>query len=253
MSKSDVNILVVDDDRNLRELLVDTLTATGYGSDSAINGLEALEKLRSKSYDLMISDIRMPGMDGIRLLQKVRSYYPDMPVLFITGFAAPEVIGRASPDGFLAKPFRISAMEQLIEETLAGRPDELPRPIRKVLIVDDDDVFRQTLTEALRYNDIIPIAVEGGEQALKQLENGLVDAVIADIKMPGMDGLALLKCIKGKYPNLPVILITGFLADDFGPLGSSAVLADGFLQKPFKAAKIAELLEELSAGQPASG
>ncbi|MBU8932547.1 MAG: response regulator [candidate division Zixibacteria bacterium] len=250
MNESKISILVVDDDHNLRELLVDTLIGTGYATDAAVDGFEALKKLRLKSYDLMISDIRMPGMDGIRLLQKVRSYYPDMPVLFITGFATPEIIGRASPDGFLAKPFRISAMEQLIEEALAGRQDECQRQIRKVLVVDDDDLFRRTLTEALRYHDFTPTAVQGGEEALRELENGSIDAVIADIKMPGMDGIALLKRIKAKYPDLPVILITGFLADNFEAIGTAAMPADGFLQKPFDTSKIIALLEELSPTTP---
>ena len=252
MNESKASILVVDDDHNLRELLVDTLIGTGYETDAAVDGFEALEKLRLRSYDLMISDIRMPGMDGIRLLQKVRAYFPHMPVLFITGFATPEIIGRASPDGFLAKPFRISAMEQLIEEALAGRHDECKKPIRKVLVVDDDDLFRQMLTDALRYHNFIPTAVQGGEEALRELKNGTVDAVIADIKMPGMDGIDLLKRIKAKYPDLPVILITGFLADDFEAIGSDAVPADGFLQKPFDTSKIIELLEELSPSLPVS-
>ncbi|RKX25466.1 MAG: hypothetical protein DRP47_09780 [Candidatus Zixiibacteriota bacterium] len=253
MKKSEIHILVVDDDNNLRELLIDTLEGIGYPAEAAVDGIEALEKLRKTPYDLMISDIKMPGIDGIRLLHKTRRYYPDMPVILITGYATPEIMGRASPDGFLAKPFRISAMEQLIEEALAGQKEEIKDSIRKVLVVDDDDMFRQTLSDTLRLNNFIPTAVEGGNEALRELENGSVDAVIADIKMPGMDGITLMNRIKSKYPDLPVILITGFFADDYATPDSDSAQADGFLQKPFDTKRIVRLLEELSPTCPTVG
>ncbi len=243
MVLSGVKILVVDDDPALRELLMDTLNSLGYRSDSAIDGIDALEKLERSKYDLMISDIKMPNIDGLALLKKVRRYYPKLPVLFITGVTSPDIIGRATPDGFLAKPFRISHMEQLIEEALNGKADQVVGSIKKVMVVDDDDLFRNMLTETLSYNDYISTAVEGGEGALKELENGMVDAVISDIKMPGMDGVALMKNIKEKYPDLPVILITGFFLEEHIEETS---MADGFLRKPFDPDKIIDLLKNLT-------
>jgi len=243
MKSREVKILVVDDDPSLRELLMDTLNSIGYKSESAIDGIDALDKLKKSKYDLMISDIKMPNIDGISLLKKVRRYYPDLPVLFITGVASPEVIGRASPDGFLAKPFRISHMEQLIEEALNDKTELVSEPIKNVMVVDDDDLFRNMLTETLSYNDFIPTAVEDGKEALRELENGMVDAVIADIKMPGMDGVELMKLIKEKYHDLPVILITGFFLDEHLKETNQA---DGFLRKPFEPDKIIDLLKNLS-------
>jgi len=239
-------ILVVDDDTHLRELLIDTLDAIGYGASGASDGVEALQKLREEKVDLVISDIKMPGIDGVTLLKKVRRYYPALPVLFITGVASPEIIGRASPDGFLAKPFRISLIEELIEDTLSGKSEKVARPIRKVMVVDDDDLFRDMLTEALRCSDYVPCAVAGGDEALKELENGTVDAVIADIKMPGMDGISLLKKIKAEHPKMPVVLITAFFSQDEAVRKAGSVEADGFLQKPFEIDSIIEILEEIS-------
>ncbi len=250
MSQTKATILVVDDDATLRELLVDTLETIGYTVVGMSDGIEALEELHRGSYDLLITDIKMPGMDGVALLKKVRRYYPDLPVLFITGVTSPEIIGRASPDGFLAKPFRISHIEELIEETLSGRSETVSQPIRKVLIVDDDDLFRDMLTEALRFNDFIPYAVRNGEEALQELERGTVDAVITDIRMPGMDGITLLKKIKEKYPNLPVVLITAFYSQDGSDYFETTQQADGFLKKPFHVEHIVSLLKELH--QPTS-
>lgn len=247
MDKARTNILVVDDDSQLLDLLVDTLNAIGYQATGVLGGSEALEKLGKIQFDLMITDIKMPGMDGIALLRKAKRRYPNLPVLFITGVASPEIIGRGSPDGFLAKPFRISHMEEMIENALTGKADETTRPIRKVMVVDDNQPFREMLSDTLRHNGFTPLAVEDGEQALRELENGAVDAVVSDIKMPRMDGITLLKKIKERRPDLPVILVTAFFSreETEQQTACSPAGADGFLRKPFKIETIIDLLNEI--------
>ncbi|UCG61196.1 MAG: response regulator [Candidatus Zixiibacteriota bacterium] len=246
MTTTKAKILVVDDDATLLGLLVDTLTVIGYNAVGVPGGIEALEALSGKRFDLLITDIKMPGMDGIALSKKVRRHYPDLPVLFITGVATPEIIGRASPDGFLAKPFRINHIEELIENTLKNRPETVSRQIRKVMVVDDDQTFREMLADALRFDEYIPCAVSSGEEALRELERGEIDAVITDIRMPGMDGITLLKQIKERQADLPVILITAYLAEEDIKKQSVHDLADGFIRKPFRVEKIVEMLNGLS-------
>jgi len=241
-----VRILVVDDDATLLDLLVDTLSAIGYQATGVYGGMEALEALNKGCFDLLITDIKMPGMDGISLSRKVRRLHPNLPILFITGVASPEIIGRASPDGFLAKPFRINHMEELIENTLKDRPDTVTRQIRRVMVVDDDQTFREMLADALRFDEYLPCAVSSGEEALRELERGDIDAVICDIKMPGMDGITLLKQIKNRYTEMPVILITAFMSDEEAEKQSIHAIADGFLRKPFRVEKIVDLLNGIS-------
>jgi DNA-binding NtrC family response regulator len=118
MTHMNAEVLVVDDDVNLLSLMVDTLTAIGYNATGAKGGMEALDLLAKRTYDLMITDIKMPDLDGIQLLQKSRRLYSRMPVVLITGVALPEIVDQANPDGFLKKPFRISHIEDVIERTL---------------------------------------------------------------------------------------------------------------------------------------
>ena len=73
--------------------------------------------------------------------------------------------------------------------------------------------------------------------------------LIADVNMPFMDGVTLLKQIKKDWPQIPVILITGYFADGEGPLDSSAK-ADGFLMKPFKIQSITEILKNIGLKRP---
>lgn len=86
-------ILVVDDDPNLLELLVDTLATVGYRVTPASDGHKALDRLREQRFYLVISDIKMPGIDGISLMRKIRRRYPNLPVVFITGVLSPQMIG----------------------------------------------------------------------------------------------------------------------------------------------------------------
>ncbi|MCK4461614.1 MAG: response regulator [candidate division Zixibacteria bacterium] len=247
MHESRARILVVDDDANLLDLLVDTLSGVGYQAVGVSDGVTALERLKDEKFDLMISDIKMPGMDGIGLLKRVRRYYPRMPVLFITGYPSVEMIGRASADGFLAKPFRISHIEELIDSTLADKPERITRTLRCILVVDDDDSFRETLTDMLLANNYMPLSVSSADEALKELNNGDIDAVITDIRMPGTDGITLMKKIKEKNPEMPVVLTTGFASHYEIDSDPTLAAADGFLQKPFKAENIIGLLNQLSA------
>lgn len=194
-------VLVVDDDLNLLDLLVDTLTTIGYSAVPAHGGVPALERLKDERFDLMVTDIRMPDLDGIQLLKKVRRHYPGMPVLFITGFAPPDMVGQASPDGLLAKPFRIAQIESLIEQTLVRKSSGTVYARPKVLVVDSDEAFRTNLAEALNFSNYIPFAAGGEQDALRELENGRFHAVIADTTLADDSGLDLGEKSSGSIPT----------------------------------------------------
>ena len=82
--------------------------------------------------------------------------------------------------------------------------------------------------------------MSNAEEALKELQYDDVDIVVTDVRMPGMDGIALTKEVKQRHPDLPVVLITGFLPDC-----EAGLQADGFLRKPFRVENIIRLLESL--------
>jgi len=83
------NILLAEDDQSMRDFLTLALSKAGHEVTARENGLEALEELeRNQSYDLLLTDIVMPGMDGIELSQRATSAHPNLKVMFITGFAA---------------------------------------------------------------------------------------------------------------------------------------------------------------------
>ncbi len=245
MDKSSVKILVVDDDQRLLSLLDDTLTSVGYTTTTALSANQAIHSLSKKVYDLVITDISMPEMDGFELLKKIRKVHAKLPVIFITGTTRQEYVGKADPEGFLAKPFRISNLEELIEKALSGKEVKLEPKLRRVLVIDDDENFREMLIEALKVCDYSAIPAANPKQALEILEGIEVDAVVTDIKMPVMDGVSLTRTIKEKHPNLPVILISAYHAFEKYSFDDQNKVADGILQKPFGLELILEMLEKV--------
>src|SRR5205085_1928785 len=78
-------ILVVDDEASIRELLSKTLALAEYQVETAADGSTALARLREMAYDLVIADLKMPGMDGLMLIRQIKRLQPDLPIIIITG------------------------------------------------------------------------------------------------------------------------------------------------------------------------
>jgi len=111
-----MNILVVDDESVIREGLTRILEGGGYAAETAKNGHAAIELLQQKEFDLIITDLKMPGMNGFEVLNAVKILQPDVPVIMITGYATVETAVEAMKSGtvdYITKPF---APDQILEK-----------------------------------------------------------------------------------------------------------------------------------------
>ena len=116
-------ILIVDDLEDVRDMLLEILGALGYEAQTANDGTEALAKLESDPFDMLISDVKMPTMDGLSLLKSVKQQSPDFPVLLIAGHQSSVALSEAvhcRADGFLQKPFRIEQLSEAVQRALNG-------------------------------------------------------------------------------------------------------------------------------------
>jgi excisionase family DNA binding protein len=103
-------VLVVDDEASIRDLLSKTLALAEYDVDLAPDGRTALERLRIIQYDLLITDLKMPGVDGLAVIREARRLKADIPVIIITGFSTEASAIEAvnlGVSGYLTKPFRV--------------------------------------------------------------------------------------------------------------------------------------------------
>ena len=103
-------VLIVDDEASIRDLLSKTLALAEYDVDLAPDGRSALERLRIIPYDLLITDLKMPGVDGLAVIREARRLKADIPVIIITGFSTEASAIEAvnlGVSGYLTKPFRV--------------------------------------------------------------------------------------------------------------------------------------------------
>jgi two-component system response regulator PilR (NtrC family) len=118
------NILVVEDKDSMRNMLHDTLTEEGYRVDSAPDGRKAIDLVNNKSYDLVLTDMRMPDVDGLEVLSKVKEIDADTSVIVMTAFGTIEGAVTAMKSGafdFLTKPFDTEHLCVLVGRALENR------------------------------------------------------------------------------------------------------------------------------------
>ena len=120
-----INILVVDDEPFLRELYVEFLSRVGYEVDAKASGEEALEAVSHRSYDLMILDLVMTGINGLATFQQVKLLTPDAKAVLVSGSVdqfEPELeeARRNGLLGVLPKPFALQDLSKLVESALQG-------------------------------------------------------------------------------------------------------------------------------------
>jgi DNA-binding response OmpR family regulator len=115
-------ILVAEDEASVREFVTRALTHAGHDVVTVVDGLRALDALSGGSYDLLVTDIVMPEMDGITLALKVTKDWPDMAVLLMTGYAAERQRAHnleALIHRVIAKPFSLAEFLAAVDEALA--------------------------------------------------------------------------------------------------------------------------------------
>ncbi len=121
MENSSINVLVVDDEGTLRKSIVRNLVLEDFNVLSASGAKEALEILKVQKVHFILSDIRMPEMDGVKLLEKIRELDPTIPVVVLmTGFSEhtkEEVLAKGAQD-MISKPFDIDRISQLIRDSV---------------------------------------------------------------------------------------------------------------------------------------
>jgi DNA-binding NtrC family response regulator len=116
-----IRILVVDDEPRICHLILDVLVQEGYMVEVSFSGADALQLINKYNYHLLITDLEMPGIDGLKLIQKAKNRNPDIRAIMITGNAIDDVAAwsvRYGIDNYMKKPFNIIALKKVVKQTL---------------------------------------------------------------------------------------------------------------------------------------
>ena len=150
------DILIVEDDKPLCEALCDTLELEGYRVSSVCNGAEALARLEQDRYKLVVSDVKMPVMDGLQLLKNIQNKYPQTPMLLMTAFGTVSKAVEAMQAGavdYLIKPFDAKALVSKVADYVMVDAISSKQSIPQRVVQDDvmkqlyDLVFRVAKTD----------------------------------------------------------------------------------------------------------
>ena len=124
MTENQKHLLIVDDEAGLREAIAERLGDHGFIVEQAASGEEALERLAAFAFDILITDLRLPGIDGRQVLDAAIERYPELIAIVITGFGtvkdAVEAIKQGASD-FITKPFQFDALMHVLRSAMASR------------------------------------------------------------------------------------------------------------------------------------
>jgi two-component system response regulator PilR (NtrC family) len=141
------NLLIVDDEPGMRQLLSHVFGRAGHAVRAAENGAKALELLRREPADLIVSDVKMPDMNGIELLRRLREFLPDAGVVMMTAFATVDTAREAfklGADDFIQKPFDVDELKLIVEKAL-----------ERLRLLQENNAFKRAQRERGRLDQII--------------------------------------------------------------------------------------------------
>ena len=238
-------VLLVDDDPDVREIVRWQLTDLDVAVETASNGRMALEKARLRPYDLIITDIGMPSVDGFAFARAYRTLEEQTErrrcsIVALSAHAESEHRNRCATvgiDAFLTKPCPVSVLAETLSRWMS------PKPV--VLVVDDSPDLR-ALT-GLRLNRIGGLEVEyagSGEEALERFEHGLVSMVFLDLNLPGISGLETAEQLRVRpaWRSVPIIAMTGETGRRARDACQQAGCSD-FLTKPVPETQLREVVQ----------
>jgi len=246
-----VRALVVEDQWDSRDLIAEILRSAGCSVETAGAVPEALEAMARSRFDVLISDIGMPGEDGYSLVRKVRQgglEAPDLPALAVSAYAREEDRIRSLSAGFqlhLSKPFEpvdlLIAVNRLLrrEPTVPTGADAHPQ----ILIIEDDPDVREGLRELLESSGYDVDTAEDGLKGIERILAGKPRLVFVDIGLPGLDGFAIAERVRRLLTKEEVwlVAVTGLTQDeDVARIVSSGF--DDYLAKPISFDKLDALL-----------
>jgi CheY-like chemotaxis protein len=237
--KSKLRLLIVDDDRRMTSTLADILFIQGHETVQAHSGVEALQVLQGDLFDCVLTDVKMPGMNGVELYRELHKNLPGLPVVLMTAYAADDLLRSGLEEGALGVLNKPLDLQQLLSFlTLLGSENV-------VTVVDDDPEFCQTLAEILEFRGFHVAKITDPQAGVELMAAGSL-IILLDIRLNTVSGLDLLREIHQAYPDLPVLLVTGY-RDEAASLIANAgqIGAQTCLYKPLEIPTLLHILENV--------
>ncbi len=232
-------LLIVDDEKNLRLTLAEILRGEGYQVDVAECGESAISLCEENTYEVALIDLRMPGINGVDTLRKIREHQTETRIFMMSAFAD-EGLGHQSMElgaiGVLDKPLDIVRVVELVTQV---------RDIA-VLVVESDPAVRIPIEENLQALGCRISHSADRESTLNLVEQLQFDLILMDVDLPGANGLGLFHTVKQRLPEAVVVMISD-LSEMNQKLANEAVRisAHSIVNKPCDLPSVVALVGQL--------
>ena len=201
-------ILIVEDDSNYARILVDAAHEKGFKAIVTPRGAPALSMAREMKPDGITLDINLPDDDGWHVLDrlKVDLATRHIPIQIITVEENEEPNRTQGAFGYTTK----SEKKEMLERTFAELKDYIEKPVKNLLLVEDDQIQRDNITSLIGNTDVHTTVVTNGKDALAELQREKYDCMVLDLGLPDMSGIELVEEIKNTpdVRKLPIVIYT---------------------------------------------
>jgi len=241
-------ILVIDDEPAIADLIKINLEADGYEVDTALDGMEGIEKAKASPPDVITLDVLMPGMNGFQVMELLKKNpgTADIPVIFISIVEGPQKdrgfhLGAVD---FLTKPIEYGELLKSLKkiESSIGKVTGVKK---EVLVIDDERDVANLIKVNLEDQGYDVFVAYNGPDAIAIARERKPEVIMLDLAMPGMDGFSVMKVLKQdkETEHIPIIVLTGH--DTKGYKQKSLMLgAAQYMTKPFSEKDIVEEIKK---------
>jgi two-component system response regulator HydG len=238
-------VFIIDDDHDHAESIADVLEQRGYEVEVAWSGEDGARRFSEAEFDLILMDVKLPGMNGVETFAEFRKIRPDARVVMMTGYSVEQLLAQAVEDGALGvlrKPFPIVDLLDMLERV---------KPRGLVLVADDDPDFATSIEPVLRHHGYTVKIARTGSEALAQAAADGVNCLVLDLKLPVLSGVEVYLKLRETGRAIPTILITGFADAEHDVITRLQPVTDGLLIKPFDPADLLRAIDAALGGAPA--
>lgn len=234
-------IMLVEDEESVRLTLAANLELDGFEVIEAESAEVALELLSSNAVDAVLSDIRMPGINGVEMFREIRRKHAELPVILMTAFTTEEFVDQAIDEGVftvLSKPVNLSKLAGTLERAI-------DTPF--ILVVDDTEQAAQEISAGLTNLGMRTRSASDAKGALEAIRNGTVDVCVTRMVLDGPENENMIEKVRSLDPNVICIVVA---KGDSAPDVINATRAGAYscMKEPVR---LRELLRNIAQGRAA--
>ncbi len=239
-------VLIVDDEVNMRKTLAEILGDEGFKVTTAATGEEAVKLCSEERFEVVLMDVRMPGMNGVEAFRRIQRHQEGVRVILMSAFSIEDLKLAALDEGaiaFLSKPLDLDRVVSLV-----GEANDTT-----ILVVEDEPETAGLLRERLGQQGYRVTLARSPQDALELVEQIRFDLVFLDANLPAMNGLELYLAIKKITPSAIAIMIAG-RQHEFEQIAREAIQRNAYtiVHKPLEIDQVLQMLARI-AGRQVSG